>query len=498
MVTEAELKLRLAPADHPALRRSQALAAVRPRRVRLSSTYFDTPDCALERHGMVLRLRHAGRRWVQGLKSANVASGGLHVREEWEYSRADPGLDLARFAHTPLADLEDAGTLHARLVPAFRVDVTRTLWTLSPAPGSRLEVVLDAGVVECDGRSEPISEVEIECLEGEAGAAFDLARRLLDDAPLHPSAVTKAERGYRLFRGMRVAPVKARPIVLDRHLAPLGAARRVVAAGLAQLQANEEGLLATADPEFVHQARIALRRMRSALRMFRDHVGEERARGWRDALGEVARALGAARDWDVFAGETFPALAAAHGDAALARRLRTRVARQRSASRAAAREALRSLGFARVALELARWIGTADGDAPAPGAESLEKFAARTLRKRHRRLLRDAADLASLGLEERHRVRIDTKRLRYGTDALASLFKSARVDEYRKCVEALQDALGVANDAATARGLLARLDPPAAFAAFAHGWLAANAAGDAAYLDALIARLSGARHFWAK
>ncbi len=497
-MTEAELKLRLAPGDHPALRRSAVLASVRPRRVRLSSTYFDTPDCALAGHGMALRLRQAGRRWVQGLKSANVTSGGLHVREEWEFARRDAGLDLARFAHTPLARLEDAATLHVRLAPVFRVQVTRTLWTLAPAPGTRIEVALDAGVVECGGRSEPISELEIECLEGGAGAAFDLALRLLDDVRLHPSAVSKAERGYRLFRREPAAPAKAQPIRLERHLAPLAAARRVVAAGLAQLQANEEGVLGTDDPEFVHQARIALRRTRSALRMFRVPVGEEHARAWRDALGEVARALGAARDWDVFATETFPALAKAHGDTALARRLRPRVARHRRTSRMAARDALYSLDFARVALELARWLCEPQVEAPVAGALSLEQFAARTLRKRHKRLLRDATDLAALGIEERHRVRIDAKRLRYGTDALASLFKSRRVDDYREALAALQDALGQANDAATAAGLVGRIDPPTPFAAFARGWLAARTEGDAAYLGALIARLSTARHFWAK
>ena len=496
MAAEAELKLRLAPEDHGAIRRSAALAAARPRRQHLTSLYFDTPEGALAAHGLVLRLRREGRRWVQGLKAANAASGGLHVRQEWEYARGDAAVDLARFAHTPLANVEGADTLHARLVPAFRVEVTRTTWTLVPTPGARLEVALDSGVVESQGRSEPISELEIECLEGGAGAAFDLACRLLEDAPLHPSSVTKAERGYRLFRGARAAPVKAQPIHLDRALTPVAAARRVVAAGLAQLQSNEEGVLGSADPEFIHQARIALRRMRSALRMFRDHAGAGRTRAWRDALGEVALALGAARDWDVFATESFPALAKAHGDAALARALVPRVARHRRASREAARAGLRSLEFARVGLELARWL--AEIEAPPESGESLAQFAARTLRKRHKRLLRDAANLPALGLEERHRVRIDAKRLRYGTDALASLFKSRRVDDYREALAALQDALGEANDAATALGLLPLLDPPAPFAAFARGWLAARAQGDAAYLEALIARLSEARRFWAK
>jgi len=495
MATEAELKLRLARADHAAIAASPALAAARPRRQRLQGFYFDTPDCAVAGHGMVLRLRREANRWVQGLKSANDASGGLHVRQEWEYRRADAVLDLSRFAATPLAKLADAGRLHERLAPAFRVDVTRTTWHLAPAPGTRLEVALDEGVVASGVRTERISELEIECLEGAPEAAFDLAALLLDAAPLHPSTVTKAERGYRLFRRARLAPVKARPIDLEESLAPGAAARRVIAAGLAQLLANEEGVLRSTDPEFVHQARIALRRMRSALRIFREPVGEERARTWRDALGDVARALGAARDWDVFGEETFPPLAAGHGDATVTAALTRRIERERRSSRAAARAALRSAGYARVVLDLARWIALpAAGEA---GGEPLAGFAARTLRKRHKRLVRDAEGLAHLPPAERHRVRIDAKRLRYGVDALASLFKAKRVDGYREALEALQDALGETNDAAAAAQLLPRLNPPAEFAAFARGWLAARERGDAGHLDAVIAKLKAQRRFWA-
>ena len=494
MAIEAELKLRLAPTDHAALAKSAALASARPRRNRVTSLYFDTPDEEIVRAGMVLRLRRAGRRWIPGLKAGNAARGGLHVRKEWEYPRRDAVIDLSRFVDTPLAQLAGAKDLHERLVPAFRVDVERTTWLLEPAPGVRLELALDAGVVESGGRHDEVSELEIEVLEGGVDAAFELALRLLDGVALHPSAVTKAERGYRLFRRERPRPVKAAAIELDDGLTPAAAARHVVAAGLAQLQANEEGVLRSSDPEFVHQARIALRRTRSALRMFRGPIGEDQARAWRDALGEIAQALGVARDWDVFATETFPQLAAAHGDASLAKALAAAIAGQRRAARSTARAALETKGYARTMLELARWIATEGAGAIV--LVSLDDFAAATLRKRHKRLLRDAADLASLAPPDRHRVRIDVKRLRYGTDALQSLFKHKRVREYRKALEGLQDALGAANDAATAMGLLPRLHAPEEFAAFARGWLAARARGDPQLLAKLIGDLGDAPRFW--
>jgi inorganic triphosphatase YgiF len=490
-VVEVELKFLIDPRDHEALARCAALSGVKAGQVRIETTYFDTADGELAARGLALRLRHANARWIEGLKAGESGTGGLHARSEWEHERADPGIDLARYAKTPLAQLHDPARLHERLAPAFRVVMTRTTWLVADGDGSRLEVALDVGEVQAHGRSEPISEVEIECVEGKPAAAFDLAARMLEDVRLRPSAVSKAQRGWRLYRAERPVPVKARPAGVRHDATPAVAARQVIAAGLAQLQANEEGLLETTDPEFVHQARIALRRLRAALRIFRDTLGAERARAWRDELGDIARALGLSRDWDVFATETLPPVLSVYGDAQLARELRRQVERRRGAARRQAREALRSPRYAHAILQLTRWLSQA-GEPSVPGRQ-LRKFASHVLRKRHDRLLDQAADPASLTLEERHRLRIEAKRLRYGTDALASLFEAKRVTRYLDALSRLQDALGRSNDAATAMRLLQELDPPEPFAGYARGVFAVRARSDPALLRGLVGRLRAAR-----
>ncbi len=75
-------------------------------------------------------------------------------------------------------------------------------------------------------------------------------------------------------------------------MTPADAARAIVGAGLAQLQENAAGLEGGSDPEFVHQGRVAMRRMRSALQLFRREIGVARAKAWIEALGETSRALG--------------------------------------------------------------------------------------------------------------------------------------------------------------------------------------------------------------
>jgi inorganic triphosphatase YgiF len=495
-MTEIELKLALSPADVAAFRRAAPLAGVRPRRRKLTSIYYDTPEFALEDAGVALRLRRSGGRWIQSVKGgAATGTGGLHERGEWERPRPDASIDPGGLEGTPIAALEEAATLPARLKPAFTVALERETWDLEPEPGTRVEVALDRGKALAAGRAAPVCEVEIEILQGDRAAAFALADSLLDSVRLRPTAVTKAERGYRLLRDEPLRPMKSSGVQLAAAMTPVEAARAVIAAALAQMQANEEGLLATSDPEFVHQARVALRRLRSALRMFRDVLPPEARARWREASGEAARALGEARDWDVLATETLPPLLRAFGNRAVTRSLAARAQARRRKARVSARALLASPGYARFVLDLARWLAEPPA-APPAGTPALADYASRIVRRRHRRLLADAQHLARLSPAERHAIRIDAKRLRYGVDGFASLFRARRVEDYLGTLEALQDVLGNANDAATAARLLKDLRPPRAFAAFSRGWLAARAEGEIAAVAALVRRLASVKRFW--
>lgn len=497
-MTETEIKLLLDPREAGALRRSGALAGAKPSRRRTSAIYLDTADGALAAAGLALRLRRSGGRWVQSLKGGARAVGGMHRREEWEFPRPGPEVDLALFAGTPLAEIPGAATLHESLVPAFTVDLVRETWRVEPAPGSTLEVVLDRGEVACGERRESLCEVEIEILQGDGDAAFALAAALLEAVPLRPSPVSKAERGWRLARGEPLRPEKARRVALEEAMTTGEAARTVVAGALSHLQANEEGLFATSDPEFVHQLRVGLRRLRAAIRIFRGVIDPARAARWNEGLSAVGRALGAARDWDVFATETLPPMAAAFGDRALARSLAGRVQARRRRAREAARATLAAADYARLVLDIARWLaqaGTPEGPDEAPG-EPLVEFASRSIRRRHKRLLADSAHVAHLAPEERHRLRLDAKRLRYSVEGLGSLFRAKSVTGYAGTLARLQEALGHANDAANAERLLGEISPPEAFREFARGWLAAATRADLAALAAPVARLGRTKRFW--
>jgi triphosphatase len=471
-MAEVELKFELPREAQARFASLAALSGARPVRTRLLALYFDTPGQDLARNAMALRLRASGRAWKQCLKAGRGGAGGLHSRDEWEFDRPDASIDLSLFAQTPLAHLARAKKLHETLAEVFRVEVARTTWRIAILPGTAVEVALDRGVVRRGGETVPISEVEIESVAGAPLAVFDFAERILGAVALRPSSITKAQRGYRLARGEKLAPAKAREVALAGSMSPAEAARAVLASALLHLQENEAGVLETRDAEFVHQMRIALRRLRSALRAFRDAAGPDLEARVRADLHWITQATGKARDLDVLAMQTLPKMRAAYpgsDGAAFERRL---AARRRQA-RADVRSALLSPRYARLVLAFARWLAQSRDAVPGPGG-NLRLFAGRVLRKRHARWMRSAQGAQLMPQDERHRVRIGAKRLRYLAEGFAALYRKRRIDAYLRALSKLQDDLGRANDAAVAGRLLDELAAPAPFAAFARGWLASE------------------------
>jgi CHAD domain-containing protein len=128
-------------------------------------------------------------------------------------------------------------------------------------------------------------------------------------------------------------------------------------------------------------------------------------------------------------------------------------------------------------LSISRWLATPDEEAAA-GPQALRAFALRAVRDRHERVVSQARHIARLDATARHRLRIEVKRLRYAADALGALFEPARARRYREALADLQDALGEANDAATARHLVKALDAPRAFIRFARERFEIGARGE--------------------
>jgi inorganic triphosphatase YgiF len=509
---EVELKLLLAPEDlgriehHPALRDLRRVAG---NNERLATVYYDTPEFALAREGVALRVRRAGDRWVQTLKAEGEAMAGLQARDELEWPLEREGLDLAALDTSRYRELFADVNVRERLQPVFRTDFDRAARLVSFPDGTAAELAIDHGEIRAGAMTAPISEAEIELKTGDAQRLFALARELARDVPLRLGYESKAERGYALAGAAAAPPRKARPVMLAHGLSAGAALRRVVAACVAQMQANEAGMLEGRDPEYLHQFRVGLRRLRSALDVVGTAVGKKAIAPLAEELKWLGGALGPARDWDVFTVETLARLEREFGASEELEAFLARCAALRQAYATAARAAIASPRYTVLLLTLGEsfarddlaglWHPDEERD-PARVAVPVGEFAAAVLDKRHRRLRKRGAGVPGAPPDERHRVRIDAKKLRYASEFFASLSPPKRVRRYVGALEDLQDILGALNDATVADRLLqevAAAEPMSPrVEGLVRGWMGATAGHELARYPRAWREFADAKAFW--
>lgn len=479
---EQELKLRLRAQDVAVLRaRLDGLARARSERV--DSTYFDTTDLRLAGARAALRLRALGqgrrRRWVQTFKTGDSAAAFAR-RGEWETAVDGARIDLGLLRDSPLAMLlgpepgHDAATPLA-LAPVFRTCFERSTWDVVCA-GSRIEVVIDRGFIEAGGRREPIEEAELELHAGSAAAVWQLAVQLsagatrrAADISLLPYGASKAARGYRLARGAAVPQATALPPpVLARDSCAAAAARALVAQEITTVLALTAAPASAAEPESVHQARVALRRLRSGL----DILAADTPRWLPPALRQWSRRLGVVRDADVLCEQWLPALANA-GDAALAApwaRVLAAARRRRAVARARLQMQLQTPAFASFALRALQWSAT---PVPLPGPGLAAIAPARILRQL-RQLADGGGHFARHGAARQHRLRRQAKALRYAIELLAPALPGALRGAPLRALRRFQDAAGRARDAVLLADGVARLSRSAVLRAAAGTWARAR------------------------
>ena len=465
MATETELKLSLPARAARRLAAHPLLAGIAPLKQRLLNTYYDTPDLQLQRERVAVRYRRKGRDWLLTVKSAAPASGGLARRSEWETPGLPGEFDFSHVDDGALRHRLEA--LRPALTPAFSTDFTRSAWILQPDADTRIELALDRGWIAHGERREPICEIELELLAGNVVALFDAALALQQDLPLHPESVSKAERGYRLYADTAPSPVKARVPTLPSDSGTIDAFRRITLECLQHLQGNEQGARLSSDPEFVHQARVAIRRLRSALKIWAPLLPPAFVDAFGGRWQTLAQQLGEARNWDVLASETLPPLACVFPHHRRIARLVRQAERQQARCRKAVRAAFGDAAYSRLLLEFtAALLALTE---PHRG-ETLASFARTCLKQRMKRTRQRAKPALDTDPAARHRLRVAVKQLRYTLEFFAGPLASGRLRRSLAAASELQTLLGTLNDLTVARGLLDSL--PGGCPKLAAGWLA--------------------------
>lgn len=449
MDREIELKFLIPPeAAALALAQLNGEGAVR----QLDATYFDTPDHALRKAGFGLRVRDGEGGRKQTLKSASA--GGVFSRGEWEEKIAGPGPDRDALARTPAAAMlagED-------LAPVFTTRVERTVRMVHIGEAV-IEAALDRGELSADGRRAPVCELELELKAGQPAALFDLARQLSKRVPLRLSLISKAERGYGLAAGVDGPAPRRQAATLDPKATVAEALQALGQAGLTHLCAGLEALRERPEPDAVHQARVATRRLRALLKIFKPLTKDDAARRLDEELSWLAGEFDAARDLDVFVGDVWEKQsegATFAGRDAFERGLKAAHANAYLRMEAA----LESPRTRDVLLEAAAWLEagpwTTDPDLAEIRDGRAAAFAAQVLDHRRKQVSKRARHFADLDAPARHQLRLKGKTLRYAAEDLSPLFPDhpKRAELFVEASKTVQDLLGQLNDRSVRQALI--------------------------------------------
>jgi inorganic triphosphatase YgiF len=401
----------------------------------LVSVYFDTKKLKLRKKGLSLRIRDIGRRHVQTIKQDGFAATGLFIRNEWEHEIDGTKPDLKSARKTALEPLLGK-KLRRGLRPVFTTCVQRTVYPIR-GHNAEIELILDKGKVEAGRRSSPLCEVELDLKHGDHAALFKLARRLAEEVPIQLAVTSKAERGYRLAAGDKLAPVKTAPVILRPDFDVHRAFQTIAAACLRQLAANIP-LIRAEDAGGLHQARVALRRLRTTISLFSPMLEDAQTEALKREFKWIIREFGPARELEVFLTEVVEPLADGKkrtpGVAMLTRDLRQK--RKDAFKRALI--AVDSARFRRLVVDTVAWIEM--GDWRHNGQEAARLVRERTiaeagsdeLKCRWKQVLKNGKHVDRLDPERRHKLRIQAKKLRYAAEFLAAAFPGKKAARLRK------------------------------------------------------------------
>ncbi|HJS25667.1 MAG TPA: CYTH and CHAD domain-containing protein [Actinomycetota bacterium] len=410
---------------------------------RIVSTYFDTEDLDLVRWGCSLRDR-PGEGWTVKLPSER--DGDLLVRPELVFD-APSG---ARRPPEPAVELLRAYVRDRRLAPVARLRTMRQAVEIADELGRPVAVVTDDEVSLMDGRrvATRFREVEIELAPGVSADRLDPIVDVLRAAGAGP--VDNVSKLRRSLGPRSEEPPEVVIADVERGASVADVVRRAFASSVVRLIRHDAGVRLGEDPEDVHQARVATRRMRSDLRLFRDVLEPTWTRSLRDELGWLGDRLGAVRDAEVLH-DRLRERAAILGssDRSEADALLAGLERRRDAAR---QELLAGMREPRYTDLLDRLVWGAadpsflDGAGTAAAADALPALLEGPWKHLETSIEHVASDPSDEAL---HAARIRAKRARYAAEAVAPVFgKTAR--RFAEAAADLQDVLGEHQDAVVA------------------------------------------------
>jgi CHAD domain-containing protein len=415
--------------------------------VTLESTYHDTPDLRLARGGVILRHR-SDDGWVvrfEPHEAPSSAPGTTQTARGEHRFDGDP-------ASPPDAALELLRALvrTEKVAPVAKLRTRRRRTELHDELGKTLGTVTDDEVSVLKGRrvAARFRELEVDVYDGAPDALADAVAGRLRTAGAGPPDPTP-----KVVRALGWSALEPPDVSGIARLGPSPSAgdvvRAALAASVAQLIERDPGVRLGEDPEDVHQARVATRRLRSNLRTFRAILDREWTKPLRDRLRSFGQDLGAVRDTEVLSDrlrDRVDHLSAEDRD--VAKRMLNRLHERWDTARHALQDTLRSAEYTRLLDDVVD--GARDPallpEADGPATEVLPPLVGRLwkhVKKAVEELDDDPPD------EALHEVRKRARHCRYAAESMTPVIgKPAKA--FARAMKDLQDVLGEHQDAVVA------------------------------------------------
>lgn len=460
---EIELKFQIPLAYQKQL--YQVFLSENARAVSLYAKYYDTPERHLAKQKISLRQRLENKHWIQTLKAPSH-----HHLERFELEIDlgeidDPSLDLDVYSAYPQAQKQFKNVLAQdtqNLGLQFETVVKRLIHVVH-FNESEIEISLDRGEIRQDDQSATIYEIEFELKQGCVDDLIKCIQPWVKQYHLWLDVRSKAERGDLLAQHLNRSPVQlATPLKLNSKDSTDSALKQIVNNALQHLLPNMTAIATEHySSEHVHQTRVAIRRLRTALRLFSDWSAAVDP-NWETQLATLFRHLGATRDRDALTESLLPQLQA---DGAPFVELPA----LENESNLPIAETIKAVDSVHLVLALLQFVYQ---PTTKKKNSNLQKESAKKLQKLHQQICKDAKQFVDLEIEARHRTRKRIKRLRYSVEFVASLYSKKEIKNYLNALKPAQESLGQYNDLMVAESLFQDRVKRKQKLWFALGWIA--------------------------
>ena len=422
--------------------------------VRNVDTYLDTFDWSLMKNELSLRYRVSNGAAMYTLKSIGLIEDGIAKRMETEIPLDGPVDVPAQIPVKRIRKLVDGIVFPRNLLEQIQVRTDRRRYRVMSPEGADVELSFDTSGFTLKGfqnprRTQKLDELEAEILAGPETALealFSLLSKKFNYSPSKASKFEVAIERFKIVIPTKKPPEKLRIKLEDRLDLAL---RKILTHQFQRLDEQLPGVHRDLDTEFVHQARVAVRRMRSALRLFRGVLPEGTASNLQGELKWLGRLLGAVRDLDVF----FLNLSRLKGQierfpVKKKRAFEHWIERHRRAPLKTLCQSLESPRYKRFERRLLQFL-----ERPLPlrprrplAMKSVHEVAPVLITEKFNAVIKQGhAVLADPRLKQYHRLRIQMKRLRYLSEFMAPAYEGALDSFIERTVE-IQDCLGELQD----------------------------------------------------